>query len=334
MTQPYSTWTVFRLGVINAAVILATVTEEIRSKLNALIREGQSILDSYTQRKAQLTGSSSDLVETAISEIAGAFLGDVFSSGRAAGKGRRLSRSALANARKKQLEQMIETVSSRVDNWFSQITEFLGGVSTPDATAERPNSHKLVSRARNAGRYVRSETRLKHGLAVLKFLTQLNLVGNSDLKPKMPKGMVTKPGEEFKAYAKVLEIISDAAGYLKVVDPYPNVTTLVALARAPEGLSVRFLTVRPRRQNRLSEFEVLVKKLMYERPEIEVRSAPPSMLHDRFILSKDGSWSLGQSIKDIGNKLSLISPLLKADATELEKQFDRLWDMSEPAAKS
>jgi hypothetical protein len=84
----------------------------------------------------------------------------------------------------------------------------------------------------------------------------------------------------------------------------------------------------------LSEFEVLVKKLMYERPEIEVRSAPPSMLHDRFILSKDGSWSLGQSIKDIGNKLSLISPLLKADAMELEKQFDRLWDMSEQAAKS
>lgn len=165
---------------------------------------------------------------------------------------------------------------------------------------------------------------------------QIDLVGNSALKPNdtMPKGMVTKPGEEFKAYAKVLEIISSAAGYLKVVDPYPNVTTFVALARAPEGLSVRFLTVRPRRQNRLSEFEVLVKKLMCEKPEIEVRSAPPSMLHDRFILSKDGSWSLGQSIKDIGNKLSLISPLLKADAMELEKQFDTLWDMSEPAAKS
>lgn len=293
-------------------------------------------MDSYLQRKAQLTGLSSDLVETAISEIAGAFLGDVFSSGRAAGKGRRLSRSALANARKKQLEQMIETVSSRVDNWFSKIAEFLGGVSTPYATAERPNSHKLVSRARNAGRYVRLETRLKHGLAVLKYLMQLDLVGNSTLKPKdkMPKGMVTKPGEEFKAYAKVLEIISSAAGYLKVVDPYPNVTTLVALARAPEGLSVRFLTARPRRQNRVSEFEVLVKKLMYERPEIEVRSAPPSMLHDRFILSKNSSWSLGQSIKDIGNKLSLISPLLKADAMELRKQFDRLWDMSEPAAKS
>ena len=32
-----------------------------------------------------------------------------------------------------QLEQMIETVSSRVDNWFAEITEFLGGVSTSDA---------------------------------------------------------------------------------------------------------------------------------------------------------------------------------------------------------
>ena len=35
-----------------------------------------------------------------------------------------------------QLEQMIETVSSRVDNWFSEVTEFLGGVSISDGRSD------------------------------------------------------------------------------------------------------------------------------------------------------------------------------------------------------
>lgn len=90
------------------------------------------------------------------------------------------------------------------------------------------------------------------------------------------------------------------------------------------------LTGPPKKNTDHAEFEVLARKLNADRPEIQIRYAPPQTLHDRFIITKTEAWHIGHSIKDIGNKLSAITPMDSNEKERLETKFHRLWNESIP----
>lgn len=104
------------------------------------------------------------------------------------------------------------------------------------------------------------------------------------------------PNERLKAYSIVVDIIKASKSYLKVIDLHPAEDTLHALECSPEGIPVQYLTLtinmsRTERNN----FKASAKRLIMDKPNIEIRIADKSAFHDRWILTEPHGWHLTQS---------------------------------------
>jgi len=306
------------------------MSEEVRRTLEGLVREGEVILQEYENARQTLANPSTDAGRTMLSEFAGAVAGESFGSARAASHARRLSRSWLKEDQRSRLKQLEIQTQGRVDSWIDRVRTFLSGVSTAAATLEKPDSHTLVARFLRITEYSKPETRLKNGLRILRTPALQGILRNEDLKSgrTKPTGLVVSPGQQFEGFEKVLDIMSSTIGNVIVVDPYPGDDTLVAIRRCPAGQPVQFLTCPPLKDSERLGFEALARRLMSDRHEIQIRYAPEGVLHDRFISSQNGTWLLGHSIKDVGKKLSTISPASKETAEALRKKAIALWKES------
>jgi len=156
------------------------------------------------------------------------------------------------------------------------------------------------------------------------------VVRNEDLTKSRLQGLVAKPGEQFKAYNQIMEIASKAVGYLIVIDPYPSQETLIVLEKSPNKLPEMLLTNPPQKSKDRVAFEVLARKLKTDRSEIAIRYAPSQTLHDRFIITETEAWHIGHSIKDIGSKLSAITPMGEKEKERLKEEFNALWNQANP----
>lgn len=157
---------------------------------------------------------------------------------------------------------------------------------------------------------------------ITKYLSSSPIVGD-----KMDD-IVTAPGEEFKGYMKVREIIAAAKDYVHVIETWCGEDTLIALDKAKKGIEIRLLTQQMNDKKKQKEFEILAGKFMHQRPNFKVRLDPEYRLHDRFIITETGVWSHGHSIKDIGRKLSLITRLKPEREKEIRQHFAELWSES------
>jgi hypothetical protein len=75
-------------------------------------------------------------------------------------------------------------------------------------------------------------------------------------------------------------------------------------------------------------FQRELKDFQKEFPEIEVevRIFPPkTTLHDRYMLSNDAAWSIGSSLKDLGNKDTLVTRLGDEIRFALAEVFEKRW---------
>lgn len=303
------------------------MSSDATKQLDGLISEGQSLLDNYKKSKDRLKNSPTELGESIISEMAGALVADLFSSRRIGSKARRISHKAIKDSRKAQLNELKRIASQQVETWINKSTQFLHTISTLGVA--KPNSHRLVSQFSKIQDYVKPDTKLKHGIQILKKFKLNGVVRNDELTNSVQEGLIARPGEEFKAYNRILNIASQAKGYLLVADPYPGPETLIVLEKCPPKQSGKLLTYPPRSTSNRAEFETLSKKLMKDHPEIEVRYAPHRTLHDRFIITATEAWHVGHSIKDIGNKLSAITPMDANRRKELKLEFDKLWNQAD-----
>lgn len=139
---------------------------------------------------------------------------------------------------------------------------------------------------------------------------------------------IAGPRENFKGYTKVREIISDAQEYVYLIDPFPAEETLVALNASKDDVDIQLLTHKWKDEAKQREFEILARKFTAQRPRFEVRIDPKYQLHDRLIITESRAWSVGSSIKDVGNKLSVIIPLKLEDSSEIREQFNTIWNES------
>ena len=66
----------------------------------------------------------------------------------------------------------------------------------------------------------------------------------------------------------------------------PSREALIVHENSLRGQPVMLLTGPPKRNIDRAEFEVLARKLNADQPEIQIRYAPPQILHDRFIVTR------------------------------------------------
>lgn len=290
--------------------------------LEHLISEGQHLLDAYSQSKAALKNPETDLGETVWSEIAGVIAGDLLESKRIGGKARRFAKESMAVSRKEKLRELEEGLNRKVQSWISRSVDILKTISTESSTS--PDSQKIVTKFLKAQRYVKPETKLKHGTSILREILLRGVIKSDEIVSARAE-LVAGPDAQFNAYNEILLIARQAKGYLVVVDPYPSRETLFVLQECPLGLSVKLLTNPPPGNDNRTEFEILANKLMKDRPSIKIRYAPSRTLHDRFMFTETAAWHIGHSIKDIGNKLSAITPMSPKAKKKLEDEFNLLW---------
>ncbi len=134
------------------------------------------------------------------------------------------------------------------------------------------------------------------------------------------------PNERMKAYTLVTELIRKSQSYLKVIDLHPSEDTLHALDCASRNVSVQFLTlvINMSREER-NAFKASAKRLMLDKPNIEIRIADKSAFHDRWLLTEPHGWHLTQSIKDIGNKIGHFIEMSAEETSECASVFEEYW---------
>jgi len=125
-------------------------------------------------------------------------------------------------------------------------------------------------------------------------------------------------------------------GNLLVTDPYYGLKTLKTLCEFAEyHKSVFFLTAQLGGGEKVSIVNNFLKDLKKEyKNKIEIKIFPnKNELHDRYILSKDIFFIIGQGLKDLGNKESLIIGVEDKYGKDirkiLEKTFYERWGKSQ-----
>lgn len=141
------------------------------------------------------------------------------------------------------------------------------------------------------------------------------------------------PAGSFEEGQDVLRrlLAGETGGYVKVVDPYTTPETLDLLASVRKGTSIMVLgDTKGLGGNAGASRTALrdkAKALRLAGTDIEVRLDPTGGLHDRYIMTGSGVWSVGHSLKDFGKKDTSLARL--QDAQPLEGTFDRRWDTAE-----
>jgi hypothetical protein len=139
---------------------------------------------------------------------------------------------------------------------------------------------------------------------------------------KGPSYMI-RPGETFKAFSIITEILNDSQDFIKFIDPHIGPRTLHMLDAAPEGIKIQVLTTTHTKGEELRKMKVQVKELIRERPN-------KVAIHDPCILTSPRGWKIGSSTNFIGKKQTSIDPMSITMTEEMIEWFDEEWEKSYP----
>lgn len=140
---------------------------------------------------------------------------------------------------------------------------------------------------------------------------------------KLPEEFVFPKGTQLEAYRAIRQILQSAQREVFVVDNYLADDILDTVASLPVTLKVRLLTskVEP-------DFKVAVNRFreQYPQHQLEVRKQKAE-IHDR-VIAIDGTqiYALGQSVRNIGAKLSFINKLEDSNAIQrVRNTLEQVW---------
>jgi hypothetical protein len=124
-----------------------------------------------------------------------------------------------------------------------------------------------------------------------------------------PRTKVIDKGRLVAARLELERILStEVDGYLKVCDGYTSEETLAILEATPKNIPITLFTFTLNNEKRCVG---LLKKMNEEGHPIRVyiMDNKQSFPHDRFIICASKAWSLGASMMDFGNKMTMITLL-------------------------
>lgn len=134
-------------------------------------------------------------------------------------------------------------------------------------------------------------------------------------------------GHNFSGKMNFRDFLKEQMNYpeLKLVDPYISSETLYHFT----GISpvLKKLTIITNKVSNLGDFKKSKDEFTKE-TGVTVDIRKNEKLHDRYLISDNDSWSLGGSIKDIGNKDTIITRISQA-TTALNELFEIRWNEGE-----
>lgn len=147
---------------------------------------------------------------------------------------------------------------------------------------------------------------------------QSTLLRNEQIFPK---------GTQYEAFKAVTDILRTATKEILVVDNYLGSSLLDMIEAIPLNPSVRLLTFKPS-----ADFKIAVaafKKQYGQSVEVKLHQKE---VHDRAIVVDDRDFfTLGASIKDLGDKLSLLNKVEDyANVVRLRNEFRTIWAAATP----
>ena len=306
-------------------------SNEIKNRLEQYIQQEQALLDQVFQLKRQQVTVGTDVGKTVISEGAGAFAAGLFESAKAGRLGRRLTKAVLEKAQKERFLIQERNIESRHNSLIQGVKAFLSSISVKRKNLKEPNSPKLVANLDRAQEFVKVDTRIRRTMMALRGIANKPLIYNKHIQNQaITEEVIVPPGEPFTGSLKLKEILRGTRGYAKIIDPYVDETTLEFLLSIPKGIATKLLTAYAGGKEKERRFKRACKRFKTERPQFEIRRCEPTLIHDRFLLTKTQGWIIGSSIKDVGKKLSMIKMIASQSKRETEKMFDRIWAKSKP----
>jgi len=180
-----------------------------------------------------------------------------------------------------------------------QIGIVISDLATESGKEKRPRL-KLVGKLRN----------LKNLLYPLTLRKELSLSGS---------GLVVfHDNQEFALYTYLKNQITVGKTHVLILDGYVNEGTLNILYGLPRDITIKILTKSPD-----TMFTAAWKKFNKEYKKAEIRKN--SNVHDRLVIVDDKSFMSGPSLKDAGNKPTLLCHFDKIDSKKAQNFFELFW---------
>jgi len=287
----------------------------IQNRLNAWkesTREFKSKARTGIELESRLWGGIADLIVEGSGPLA-----------RNAAKGYRI---ALAIQKLQNEETDIRIV---FDAWRRDVENFLAKVSVKRKNLKSPsNSQLLIKRFSRSNDYVKLGTRIRHAVIELGKIAREDLIFNSELPLTEPTESLLEPGKPFSAQKVLRDILVGANQYAKILDPWVNDHSLDPLLHIKNGVRIQFLCSQTGGRKKEHRLIRAVRDFKVEKPMFSLRKAKREEMHDRWIITDKGIWSLSQSIKDLGRKrtIAFVAPHSKQIMKKVSSFFDSLWE--------
>jgi len=305
---------------------LINLSLDIQRILENYIYREKVLLDQLTLLKKSSKELGTKLVKNGLSLGVGELASWLFDSSRVRRYGRGLTKRFLDQQIKEQRLVQERAIEHQHNVTVLSLTTFLASISIWKRNLNKPNSKKLIARLDRAQNYVRLSTRIINTIKMIVNLTSESLIYNHDIPlSQIEEEIIIPPSKPYTGMKELKKILSSADEYVKIIDPYISEITLDILLATPEGLPILVITSYTGGIEKEKRLIRACKKFKEERPKFEIRKCDPTLIHDRFILTKTRGWSVGSSLKDVGKKLSLIKTMTLPTKNKMHRFFEDLW---------
>lgn len=144
------------------------------------------------------------------------------------------------------------------------------------------------------------------------------------------KTWLIESGKVYSGKKLFQEVVMSKIGSIaKICDPYCGTRTLDLMREIKQKCKI-FLLTQAIEQKETFRRELKDFEKEFQHLEIEVRVFDGKTLHDRYIISDGNCWSIGSSLKDLGNKDTTITKLEDEVKYAIEEMFDKRWQEAKP----
>ena len=169
---------------------------------------------------------------------------------------------------------------------------------------------------------------LEYNDSVIMLLVKgINFINKIFGKINKTKVMIIIQGSNFSAIKEFEKFLEEEikGEEIKIIDSHISPNTLHPLISVSNKhiQEIKILTSEIYEKQKLIDYLQKFEKESNVKIQIKINQK----IHDRIILSKKSCWSIGTSIKDLGNKDSLIKEI-KEVKEYMEELFDERWDES------
>lgn len=214
-------------------------------------------------------------------------------------------------------EKPILDINSPQRRWLASVGALLSRLGIGHQSSFRASFSTLASYWKPA--VIQIQGQVLDAIEGLKL--ELELDGRSEF------GSAYAPGDVYRFFADLKNIVNGAQSQHMVIDPYFDGAAFdTYLSAVTSGIVVRVLADRY-----ASDVATYVEKhrMQYE-SALELRSSKE--LHDRIVLADDDAWIMGGSIKDAGKKATYLIPLAPSLATSKKAIYGEIWSRATKVA--